>query len=125
MRTVMATVLVLLAAGYVASLAGSATSGGEGVSRAESTPTGADDDGWRRTARGWERHDQWTRIAPAQLTAPVPKTIHPLALAAAQMLAVVGLWLLTRLVGNPQRDAVTLPIADECDRSPRARATGA
>lgn len=124
MRTVMATVLVLLAVGYVATHAGSSAPGGGRVSSAQSIASGADDDGWRRTVNGWERRDQWTRIAPAQLSAPVPKTMHPMGLAAAQILAVMGLWLLTRFVGKRRRDKITQPIEDARDRSHLAHATG-
>ncbi len=125
MRTVMATVLVLFAAGYVATYAGSSATGGDGASATQSTASVADDDGWRRTTHGWERCDQWARITPAQLKAPVPKSIHPITLAAGQILAVIGLWLLTRLAGKSRRDEVTQPIEGERGHSQRVRVTGA
>lgn len=123
MRTVMATVLVLLAAGYVATHAGPPATGGDRGTTAQSMASGIDD-GWRRTVNGWEHRDQWARITPAQLSAPVPKTVHPMALAAAQLLAVVGLWLLTRWAGDRGRDEITQPIEAARDHSHPARATG-
>ncbi len=52
----------------------------------EAAASGELDPGWRRTSRGWEHVDAWPRIDRPGRAAP---PVHPLALAAAQLLALL------------------------------------
>jgi hypothetical protein len=124
MRTVMATVLVLFAAGFVASQAGLPTKARGGNSTPRSATTRAADDGWRRTNHGWERCDHWQRKSPVQVDHPVKKTVHPMALAGVQVLAVTGLWLLTRAARRRHHE-ITPRTGGEHARSRSARSAGA
>lgn len=118
MRGVLLTMFVLLATGYVASHAGRPTNP-RGSER-----TAAADDGWRRTSQGWERRSQWhvqSKVAHHRAAENVP---HPISLAIAQVLAVIGLWLLTTYA-RKAKQKLTPQNADEFARTHAGHPAGA
>lgn len=78
-RGITGTLLVLLAVGYFASSAEWSTSHGAGAGTVRL------EDGWRRTAQGWEQRSDW--MAPASMQPePFTRYIHPWTIAALQVL---------------------------------------
>ena len=79
MRGITGTLLVLLAVCYFASSAEWSTSHGAGAGTVRL------EDGWRRTAQGWEQRSDW--MAPASMQPePFTRYIHPWTIAALQLL---------------------------------------
>ena len=86
MRAIAATLIALLAVGYLASAVEFphakllvAGSGGDGAVEDLS-------DGWRRTATGWQWREAWQRSDSKMVEPPAVWNVHPATLAAWQLL---------------------------------------
>jgi hypothetical protein len=103
-RGITGTLAVLLAAGYFLSQAGlSAVS-----SSAEVSPV--QEDGWRRTAQGWEQVSGWQSLA-RERSRPSPFFMHPATIAALQLLASLLVLRLDRSADRTQ-EHVRRPFVD-------------
>ncbi len=81
MRGITGTLMILFVAGYGASTAELPRAWSKAVS-----PQVQVSDGWRRTADGWQRREVWERPVTAYQPAPLAWSIHPLTVAALQVL---------------------------------------
>jgi len=107
-RGITGTLVVLLAIGYIAS------------SVKWSTPPHADEepqrlqDGWRRTAQGWEQRASWVAREPIK---HVPCVVHPWTVAALQVLFSLLALLLARPAGDRKRPPRVKPPHVDASRS--------
>ena len=101
MRTIIATLLILSLAGWLATRmpAGTPPFAGHGATRL--------DDGWRRTAQGWERRTQWALSNRTDQSTASFK-LHPALLAAFQILVSLFAWVVSIPSAPAHRNTDTL-----------------
>lgn len=108
MRGITGTLVVLLAVGYFASSVEWSTSHSAGAG------TTLLQDGWRRTARGWEKRSDWMLCVSMQRE-PLARRVRPWTIAALQLLVSLLAFQLARPTGRktrrvkPQHADATLP----------------
>lgn len=115
MRGITGTLVVLLAIGYIASNVKWST-----APHANAEPERLQD-GWRRTAQGWEQRASWVAREPAER---VPCAVRPWTVAALQVLLSLLALLLARPAGRKRPPRVKPPHVDasrsECRLHPSA-----
>jgi hypothetical protein len=93
-RGISGTLAVLLAVGYVLSQAGLPAASSTG------SVSVVHEDGWRRTAQGWEQISGWQSPAMEPATRPGRFSVHPATIAVLQLLVSL---LVLRLDRSPHR----------------------
>lgn len=116
MRGITGTLVVLLAVGYFASRAGIPAVSRSGSEFGERV---AQEDGWRRTAQGWEQCLAWSSPVKETVFRPSSFLVHPTTIAVLQLLVLLVTLRLDRSTRGTIRDDVTLPCAVAADPNSR------